>query len=249
MGWNLCYHGPMLSNGTPVCIPGVSLSPLGDAELVAAFPQLAQFGHGLLRPGDAGAMPSVAQGRPVWAQCPHCGWKTSARGLMQPDDRLPCGDCGHMLGADGLLPLVLADGTSDTAAAVDPARVTDLPWFHVTTHPRWPVDALGADGPNHVHVGSEMAALDRAHCLLTHGVTSLHFYRVSVLPRTGGNPRWNGVSHRLFQDGRVDYIPQGNHGVERYLNRFEDPGSISLAVRPHLVHAVAQVSLDLGQLG
>lgn len=166
--------------------------------------------------------------------CPECGKQAGdawdAIYMQSYGYETICQSCGVIL----LQPLVEPDLDSPTYMALEQANVPRMLWYHATIMDDWHEAILrGALGPAHVHVGGEMAALDRGVSIYHGG--ACHLYVVEVLPDAT-------VDGEVLPDGEENFEPTGDEDVTRYVNRFEDVGSISLAVNPKKLRILGRLT-------
>lgn len=131
----------------------------------------------------------------------------------------------------------------------DNLRANDRVWYHATTRENW-YDSLESyafttERDPLVHIGSKATALDRARQMakIWRGEGWLH--TVKILP-------YAEISNFVVED--MNYWPERAHeigrgdfkkftSVTRYLNRYEEPGSISLLVDYRVIRVVDTVRL------
>jgi len=127
-------------------------------------------------------------------------------------------------------------------------NVRKASWFHVTTNDNWLETMSNLEGATPMlHIGSKEAAMDRLRDLKKwqNDGSTWYLYELKVKPEAP-------VNEGLFDDEdedcpssvaearKTDY--DGN-GVNRYLNTFEAPGTISLVANPHTLREVKCVSI------
>lgn len=123
-------------------------------------------------------------------------------------------------------------------------------WYHATTRDDWYDNlwnfAVRMDRFPLVHIGTKETALDRAKQMskIWHGVGWLHTVR--ILPTAT-------VSNFVIEDmnywpDEADELGRGEFkkftSVTRYLNRYEEPGSISLLVDYRVIEVVDSTRLS-----
>ncbi|OZD18342.1 hypothetical protein CH253_17955 [Rhodococcus sp. 06-156-3C] len=186
-------------------------------------------------------------GDAAWVRCPLCGHRCLVPLTeLYGDDRL-CAGCA----------LFVEPGTWETDA-IDPEQtsqsvdwITDVAWFHTSTHSEWPPPEAAARD-RAIHLGTyeaavdsmfyRMSAMDEAHC-------PFHLHRVVLPNNVSINPRL-GEDRGQMLTGIVDLqvATEGDHHGYRYVNRKEHRGSVSLALDPIVITAVQTVALPHTEL-
>lgn len=179
---------------------------------------------------------------PKGVYCPHCGIATSAQeaAILIGNEFVSCHGC------ESRYDLVEAriDLTPENPSSkfLQDEEVLNATWYHATSHEYWLEEIDGDPNDLEVHVGTEAAAFDRAITeYASHGRWghSFYLYELKLAPdsrlKGGVDGDENG---KLLEDEDTDVV--------RYLNRWEDMASISLAVRPGkvIVGDRREVSLD-----
>lgn len=124
----------------------------------------------------------------------------------------------------------------DAALLSDVEKVKDRVWFHASFQENWLSEVITAQVP-FVHVGSRQAAIDRAktECVDSSGYGVFELYEVRITPSAViGSPEEDNDAWDFLTDEErftADAAP--------YLNRHEEPGSVSLAIRPEMLELVA----------
>lgn len=124
-----------------------------------------------------------------------------------------------------------------SAKFFDANAVRSASWYHATYMEDW----MGAVFSNAVedfpilHIGTRNAALDRAK----HQGYS-YLYRIKVDEDTTIHPQVVDDATTSWDDLAVNYP----HGITRYVNRWESPGSISLLAHPLAITVTAVTDLD-----
>jgi len=141
------------------------------------------------------------------------------------------------------------DIRASEAKYLQESEVRKASWFHVTTNPNWHSGMSSKNGGETplVHIGSREAALDRMRDMRKwqNDGSQWYLYELKVNPESTVN---NGV----FEDEN-DFCPStvqaarnsdyDGSGVNRYLNVFEGPGTISLVANPRALRQVARVEI------
>lgn len=147
-----------------------------------------------------------------------------------------CESCDDLHDSDDFF--VDFDEKSPTYLALKDENVSKMVWYHFTENPTWHEAIVTEDGaPAYVHLGGERAAADRG---LQHSGDG-YLYAVEIDSKAEIDPD-------IDQDGSSDYDPPGTSDVHRYLNRYEDPGSISVAVRPSALKVIGRAKVKLEQI-
>lgn len=122
-------------------------------------------------------------------------------------------------------------------------------WFHATCSEDWLEEVLEADcglGDLLVHVGSYDAAVDRAiHCSTKFSDVEWHIYEIILDEATHVSPRVLADQEELapmWSSEAAGYWSP--YGATRYVNGYEDPGSISLLVNPNAIVEAMPFYLD-----
>jgi hypothetical protein len=124
----------------------------------------------------------------------------------------------------------------------DDKNVLEASWYHISIRKDWVTDLNSEEDKPVVHLGSKEAAMERMSDI---GEDEMYLYEVKLNP---GIP----VAKHL-EDDLNDYQPElvsqmekstvmEAEGANRYINRYEDAGSVSLMVSPDSF-AVTKVEL------
>lgn len=154
--------------------------------------------------------------------------------------------------------------------------VSQLVWYHTSTHPEWPTrdfdpaaeltdhvrQMMGGD--DHVarwaerqrskalHVGTYEAAihnmLRRIDDQADHG-NQFYLYRVHLKPTIVVREGWLIDPSNFVGDVILDEICPPGIDVARYLNYHEDPGGLSLALGRETIASIQQVAIPLSSIG
>lgn len=136
--------------------------------------------------------------------------------------------------------------TSEALSMLDDAEVKRVTWFHITRRRDWHSGVLAAETP--VHVGTKVAALTRAHGLRSgKPVDSLWWLQeveiaknASFLP---GLAEDDAKGEPILDLDELEEVA-GDHDGLRYLNLYEDAGSVSLLVDPAFVRIVSTTAIS-----
>lgn len=128
--------------------------------------------------------------------------------------------------------------SKDTYRALEASAVAELTWYHSTTTEAWG-DTLQVDDGFYAHVGSRQAAMDRQLSeLLPVNGKGFWLFEVEVSGEAS-------VAEALYPDDNDDYSVSFHPvrrplpaSVLRYVNRWEDLGSISLVVDTRVLSVV-----------
>jgi hypothetical protein len=144
-----------------------------------------------------------------------------------------CVHCGNEMDTiyGGQYPIVDPNPDSPTYGATVKENIPKMLWYHWTRREDWHETAFGENGPGRIHLGSERASADRS--ISYSGGGDGFLYVVEVTPEVT-------VDDDIHQEQTNDFIVEDTNesGAVRYLNRFEDSGSISLAIKPQFVKII-----------
>lgn len=162
-------------------------------------------------------------------RCPQCGELIDGRNawslLSYGDCECACGESFFMEELD-----VQLTESNPSYIFLDTQAVKDAVWYHATSDAEWLEnleDDAAITGYLQAHLGTRDAALDRAianyvphraHC------EPFYLYRVQLAPDAT-------IADEIKQDENDDARLEAGSDVTRYINRWEDMASISLAVR------------------
>ena len=160
-----------------------------------------------------------------------------------------CEQCGEV-SEDSVVGYTLKPGDEKF---FEKEAVLESEWYHYTTHGEDWESFLEPGNPKAklVHLGSRDSAVDRYTHTRSglHGGEELRIYKVRLKPESV-------VAENILQDDPfnaqiVPLVADGGvqrgilmSGVTRYLNAYEDPGSMSLMVNPELIEIVDVTGLD-----
>ena len=148
-----------------------------------------------------------------------------------------CSHCGNPMKWGELTPPYIVDVDDKEAKFLyDDKAVMETSWYHITTSDNWHEQVLTSNV--FVHLGTKQAALDRLIVLKQYDWLDGSNYKIYEI---GFNNKVN-VSENIFSDDNqwpVDLSEGKNnacsaHKVNRYVNEWEAPGSVSLIVSPKL---------------
>jgi hypothetical protein len=123
-------------------------------------------------------------------------------------------------------------------------------WYHATTSKQWYENILEASKIKKsylfIHLGSKKAALDRAQINFKN--TPYYLYSINLLPRTKIAEHimddyatfWPEYVIEVENSARPEKIEFENANAFRYINRYEDPGSVSILTTPNMIKIEAQ---------
>lgn len=146
-------------------------------------------------------------------------------------------ECGAKV-QDGLAGITLKAGVEKFFHS--PA-VLEEEWYHYTAHPTWETFLAPANAAARVvHLGTREAALDRQHHTQNRA-GALYRLRIrsdaQVAEEILDEDPFNQMDAPLVSSGGVQKGVLVS-GVTRYLNSYEDPGSMSLIANPRLLEVV-----------
>lgn len=156
--------------------------------------------------------------------------------------------------------------------ALDDAEVARFAWYHTSTQPDWPTKSfdpaagltletrMRMGGDRHVaawverqrakalHVGTYEAAihnmLRRMHDQADHG-SQFYLYRVFLKATVVVREGWLIDPSNFVGDVVLDEVCPPGVNVARYLNYYEDPGGLSLALGRDAIAAVQRIAVPL----
>lgn len=178
----------------------------------------------------------------TWVRCPLCQHRCLVPYTELYGDERPCPACGRFV-EPGTWETDAIDLTQ-TSQSVD--WITDVAWFHTSTHSVWPPPEASARD-RAIHLGTYEAAVDSMFYRMSamdEAQHAFHLHRV-VLPKSVSiNPCLREDRGQMFT-GIVDLrvATEDGHDGYRYVNRKEHRGSVSLALDPNVVTAVQTVAL------
>lgn len=182
--------------------------------------------------------------------CTNCGKYLSEEASedVQATDDSKCNHCKKKIWLD----VAGVDIRHSEKRYLTEAGVREASWFHATTNPDWLNDMSEKENRPFIHVGSRAAAMDRLRDIAKwqNDGSVWYLYEVKV---ESDRP----VSTGVFDDEN-DSCPSSvqaakrteyqETGVNRYLNRFEAPGTISLVGDPTAFYEASCVTVPLDKL-
>jgi len=120
---------------------------------------------------------------------------------------------------------------------LDTAGVKGDFWYHITINPNWGEDLRRAKGVNNgkpfVHLGQPSTLLDRAYELENrHHEQPIYVYKVRIKPQAKISNKWNPDTDGIHPEDTNDlsgrYSGYSATEVNRYINAWEDAGTVSL---------------------
>jgi len=179
--------------------------------------------------------------------CPDCGKPLggensglAAISMQSASNAVWCNHCEayyDSMDEPGLEPNI----DSPTYGAVVAENVSKITWYHTTNKENWADEILYKNGPEFVHIGGEAAAADRAASSMYGEGFDHYIYVIEVDKEVSVDPI-------IFEDDGVDFVPEEGHEAVRYLNRYEDTGSISLAIQPERIKIVGRALINKAQV-
>lgn len=170
--------------------------------------------------------------------CTACGAYLTLAAAAEVDeqDRLDCPNCEEELRLNSLPTDLRADQLRFTSAAA----VRKAHWFHVSERENW--DGATKAAGVVTHLGSREAALERMAQLVLQGAAGKQFYlhEVTLSSKTRVKAGiWHDQVHWPEEVGSFgnDGTGRGELGVgegqvQRYMNQYEGPGTVSLLADP-----------------
>lgn len=138
----------------------------------------------------------------------------------------------------------------ESRALLNKDRVLNNTWYHATTSKQWHKSILETSGTKKsylfIHLGSKKAALDRAQINFKN--IPYYLYSASLLPRTKIAEHimddygilWPEYVIEVENSFRPEKIEFQKANAFRYINRYEDPGSISILTTPNMIKVKSQ---------
>lgn len=134
----------------------------------------------------------------------------------------------------------------DSQRFLDDEEVRNASWFHITTDPEWASNVSEKVELPVVHVGTENAAQDRLTMIqddLRYG-DKVYMYEVKVKPEIDIIPEVTGDGDQ-FQAKTASARENHQRGrISRYVNSWEDAGSISLLIEGNMFSVVSRTEID-----
>lgn len=179
---------------------------------------------------------------PRGVHCPHCGAATTAReaSVLIGNELISCHGCEKRY--DLVEAKIELTPENSSYKFLKDEEVLASTWFHATGEEEWMKEIWGDPESFEVHVGTEAAAFDRALTeYASHGDwgRSFYLYEITLAPDSS-------IKSGVEDDENGKLLEEGDADVARYVNRWEDMASISLAVKPGkvIVGKRRQVSVD-----
>lgn len=181
------------------------------------------------------------------------------------DERCPC--CGTTCEAENAAQVTV----SEDDPALDDASAKQLAWYHSSTFAEWPPIIDFAGGLNDqvrlmmggqaavarwadrqrtkaLHIGTYESAV---HNMLRRiddqadGGKQFFLYRVRLRPESVIQPGWITDPSNFVGDVQLDDLCPPEVEVVRYVNYHEDPGGLSLAIRPSAISTTQRLAIPL----
>lgn len=170
-------------------------------------------------------------------KCSHCGCFLTLTQLAyiagDSFNSTPCRRCGFPVTME------MADVILSKDSVMRSRDPESFVWFHATTREDW-LPTMVSEGVESVHIGIKQAATDRVHGLFVDGDDIVYLNKVRVRKGLEFVPG-------IFEDD--GFIECGNEELpRRYTNRWESPGSLSIAINPvdlELVSSTSFLARDL----
>lgn len=136
--------------------------------------------------------------------------------------------------------------SNDSRQFLNDEGVRNASWFHVTKDPEWASNVSESSNLPVIHVGTKNAAQDRLSTIrddLRYD-DKVYMYEVKLKPETELLAEVNGDGNDFQpQFAHERHVTEQNKAV-RYVNAWEDPGSISLLIEGNMFNVVRRTELD-----
>lgn len=177
--------------------------------------------------------------------CPECGRRLgnalAALHFEEIGVQAECVKCGTIVSsipsAGEVFPLIEPNPDSPTYLAAVESNVSKMLWYHWSHMSNWHEEAFGQEGPKRIHLGGERAAADRS--ISAEAGAPGYLYVVEIAHEAL-------IDDSLYNEESKDFTVKDSNDSDavRYLNMFEDLGSISLAIKPKAVHVIGYRKTD-----
>lgn len=175
--------------------------------------------------------------------CGRAFTRLEASGL---DKMTTCPNCGLELWREELE----LNPTVEAMRMLDDAQVKAVTWYHITRRRDWHAGVLEAQTP--IHVGTEVAALTRAHGLRFGKPLNSFWWlqEVQVAKNASFLPGFAEDDAKGEPILDLDELEEfaGEHDGIRYLNLYEDAGNVSLLIDPAFVQIVSTTAIGHAEL-
>lgn len=152
-----------------------------------------------------------------------------------------CSYCYSGMNWNGIEPPYIVDIAYEDAQnfIADKEQVKEYSWYHVTTKKEWQQEA--SDAGVYVHLGTKQAALDRLSVInkTKYGESTYYMHEVKFNTKVA-------VANNVLSDdnewpNELDDkdIPMDSKQIHRYINIWEEPGSVSLIANPNLFTVIS----------
>lgn len=151
-----------------------------------------------------------------------------------------CDACGDVFTAETMEVNV----APKSAKLLDAGHAKDSEWFHISDSANWLNDVTGDEGfIPYIHAGTLQSALDRyeAHKGKTAYLYKFRLADVTAIDSTIYDDRNAWPEEVGFPCTLTDERTGDGVDCLRYLNRWEDPGSISILLDPRLIVDISVV--------
>lgn len=160
----------------------------------------------------------------------------------------PCMSCGEPLDLIKRTPFIVEAHPQEAKMLLQDETLKQVSWYHVSKYgDDWVSDLK--ESRTLTHVGSKQAAIDRMSILVAEGtVGPFYVHEVKLKPSVKVNP--NTYKDDIAGEMTSDYKPNSKHDyrgdeVNRYVNFYEDPGSVSLMLSSQLFDLVGSRKVNL----
>lgn len=143
----------------------------------------------------------------------------------------PCGESFDIFSA-----LVVLSPENPASEYLHEAKVRESAWFHATHDPQWE-RVFSRKTPLIIHAGTEGAAFDRALGIYLSRYPqkieeTFELYELRLKPEAK-------IAARIVHDANLEKVLLRGSDVTRYINRWEDPASISIAAKTSVLEVVS----------
>jgi hypothetical protein len=134
----------------------------------------------------------------------------------------------------------------DSKKFLDDDEVRKASWFHITTDPEWASNVSENAELPVVHVGTESAAQDRLTMIqddIRYG-DKVYMYEIKLKPEIDIFPEVHGDGNDFQPKTANDRDKEERGKVLRYVNSWEDAGSISLMIEGNMFSVANRTEID-----
>ena len=134
----------------------------------------------------------------------------------------------------------------DSKRFLDDEEVRKATWYHITTDPEWASNVSENQNLPVIHVGTENAAKDRLTMLsddLSYDA-KVYMFEVKLMPETELLPEVQGDGNDFQPKFAHERYEGDRHKALRYVNSWEDAGSISLLLEGNMFSVTKRTEID-----